>query len=87
MTSQKAWRLSETKQHMDTHETRHSTTGVLNFFPVNYHRVIKQSTRTPRLAGKTVDLTLLHHNKARSGRIYAEFSIGTHFPLVQDITK
>jgi len=29
-----------------------------------------------------VDLALLHHNNARSGKTYAEFSIGTHFPLV-----
>jgi len=39
--------------------------------------VTKQSTRTPTLAGKAVDFTLLHHNNAGSGKIYAEFSIGT----------
>jgi len=32
-----------------------------------------------------LDFTLLQHNNARSGRTYAEFSIGTHFPLVQGI--
>jgi len=34
------------------------------------------------LAGKAVDFTLLHHNNARSGKIYREFSIDRHFPLV-----
>jgi len=61
---------------------RASKTWVLNLFSVKYTRVIKQSTRTPRLAGKTVDFTLLHHNNARSGKIYTKFSTGTHFPLV-----
>jgi len=64
-----------------------STAGVLNPFPVNYPRVIEQSTQTPRLASKAVDFSLLHHNNARSGKIYAEFSIGTHFPPVWDIKK
>ena len=34
-----------------------------------------------RLDDKAVDFTLLHHNNARSGKIYAEFSIGAFFPL------
>jgi len=29
-----------------------------------------------------MDFTFLHHSNARSGKIYAEFSIGMHFPLV-----
>jgi len=61
--------------------------GVLNLFPFKYPRVIKQSTRTPRSTGKAVDFTLLHHNNARSGKSYAEFSIGTRFPLVKNIKK
>jgi len=65
--------------------TKNLKAGVLSLFPVNYPRVIKQSTRTPRSAGSAVDFTLLYHNNARSGKIYAEFSIGTHFPLVQGI--
>jgi len=64
-----------------------STSGVLNQFAVKYPRVINQPTRNPRLAGKAVVFTLLHHNNARSGKIYLEFSIGRHFPLVQDIKK
>jgi len=32
-----------------------------------------------------MDFTLLHHNSTRSGKIYMEFSIGTHFPLAEDI--
>jgi len=60
---------------------RASKTWVLNIFPVKYTWVIKQSTRTPRLAGKTVDFTLLHHNNARSGKTYTKFSTGTHFLL------
>jgi len=69
--------------------------GVLNLFPVKYPHVIKQSTWIPQyavcevalhaqlhsLGGKAVDFTLLHHNNARSGKIYANFSIGTYFPL------
>ena len=61
---------------------RASKTWVLNLFPVKYTWVVKQSTRTPRSAGKTVDFTLLHHNNARSGKIYSKFSTGSHFPLV-----
>ena len=63
------------------------TAGVLNLFSAKYPRVIKHSTPTPRIAGEAVDFTLLHHNNARSGNIYMEFSIGMHFPLVQDIKK
>ena len=59
-----------------------SKAGVLNLFSVKYPRVIKQSTQTPRLVDKALDFTLLHHNNARSGKIYTKFSIGTHFPLV-----
>jgi len=74
--------------------------GVLNLVPVKYPRVIKQITINPiprrvdpTRAGlysalcKAVDFTLLHHNNARSGKIYAEFSIGQYFPLVEDIKK
>jgi len=49
------------------------------------HTLDTPLTRTPSklsIAGKAVDFTLLHHNNARSGKTYAEFSIGTHFPLV-----
>jgi len=56
--------------------------GDLNLFPVEYPRVIKQSTQTPRLASKAVDFRLLHHNNAKSGKIYEEISISTHFLLV-----
>jgi len=55
-----------------------SRARVLNVFPVKYPRVIKQSTRNSRLAGKVVEFTLLLNNKTRSGKIYTEFSIGTH---------
>jgi len=42
---------------------------------------LKQLTRIPWLAGKSVDFTLLHHNNARSGKIYTDFSTGVHVPL------
>jgi len=68
--------------HKEQAKVERSRTGVRNLLAANYPRVIKQSTRTLRLAGKTVDFTLLHHNNARLGKIYAEFSVGTHFPPV-----
>jgi len=72
----KIWQIDKVNPHESP------TAGVLKLFPVKYPRVIKQSTQTPRLAGKGVGFTLLHHNNTRSGKIYTEFSISTQPPLV-----